>query len=229
MPYELSQLITQENDFLQYIDRDNDLFVIEMKRLEHLQAKGIYNEVLNPLNVTAAWAREFLCKPHNDLGRKGAVCPFTKPAIEKELFWLSLYTQPSPTQAGISEVMLRYRDLFFRLEPQIGREAQYKTILVVFPHIQPEDYQTLIDDVQEQLKPQFVSQGLMIGQFHANCQQGGLWNPEFKALQSPLPMLVIRNMVVSDYPFLEHHAEFVRAWTEQFPNTYEHYLKNTRG
>ncbi len=228
MPYELELLQLEESSFLHYIDRKDDLYVIGMKNLFHLKAKGEYTQLLHPLHVTAQWSIDFLCKPHADLGRNGAVCPFTRPSIDKELFWLSLYTKPASHPAQISEAMIQYRDLFLQLSPQSGREAQYKTILVVFPHFKEKDCKEFIDDVQQQLKRDFVSKGLMIGQFHANCQESGLWNSSFRPLQSPLPMLVIRNMVVSDYPFLAHDEQMLQAWMRQFPDTYQNYLNKIK-
>lgn len=228
MRQELDLLKIQEHALLHYIDQENDLFVIGMKSLEYLKAKGEYSQVLHPLHVTAQWSLDFLCNTHADLGRKGAVCPFTKPSIDKELFWLSLYVKPSLHPADISEVMIKYRDLFFQLPPHKGREAQYKTILVVFPQVQEEDCKELIDNVQQQLKHEFVPKGLMIGQFHANCQESGLWNEKFKPLQSPLPMLVIRNMVLSDYPFLIHDEAMVKSWTLQFADQYKGFLEKRK-
>jgi hypothetical protein len=42
----------------------------------------------------------------------------------------------------------------------------------------------------------------MVGQFYAGCPESGLWNDSFRALESPIPLLAIRNMVPSDFPFL---------------------------
>ncbi len=225
MWHQLQLLQSQEASLLQYIDSQNELFIIGMKSLEYLKTKGAYRQVLQPLHSTAEWSLTFLCNPHQELGRNGAVCPFTRPSIDKELFWLSLYTKPASHPEQIGKLMLNYRDLFLQLDPQTGREAQYKTILVVFPHFSKEDCNELIDHVQRELKPEFVSKGLMIGQFHAACQESGLWNRNFRPLQSPLPMLVIRNMVISDYPFLLHDNSLVQSWKERFPGSYKNYLE----
>jgi hypothetical protein len=42
----------------------------------------------------------------------------------------------------------------------------------------------------------------MVGQFYEGCPESGLWNDAFHPLQSPVPLLAIRNMVPSDFPFL---------------------------
>ena len=59
----------------------------------------------------------------------------------------------------------------------------------------------------------------MIGQFYPGCAENGLWNPDFRPLDSPLPMLAIRHMVESDLPFLtretdppEERSSFLRSY-----------------
>jgi len=42
----------------------------------------------------------------------------------------------------------------------------------------------------------------MVGQFYEGCAESGLWNDSFQPLQSPIPLLAIRNMVPSDFLFL---------------------------
>jgi hypothetical protein len=224
MPYEYVHLKEQNNSLLQYIDEKQDTFIIGMKGLEYLQTNKMYADILKPLHITAQWAQDFLSNPHPELGRKGAVCPYTKPSMDKELFWLSLYSKRTSTPAEVRSLLIKYQEIFNSLAPVEGKETQFKTILVVFPHFTQQDCNELIDNVQYQLKREFVSQGLMIGQFHAHCPQGGLWNPDFRVLRSPLPMLVIRKMVVSDYPFLEHDEEMVKSWVSIFPETYQNYL-----
>jgi hypothetical protein len=228
MYYELDQLKKQESSLMKCIDTGSDTFIIGMKGLEYLHKQGSYQKVLYPLYVTAQWAQDFLCNPHPELGRRGAVCPYTRPSIDKELFWLSLYPGSTTAPSKIRELMLTYRDIFQQLPPTEGKETQFKTILVVFPHFSQQACNELIDNVQLQLKAGFISQGLMIGQFHAACPQGGLWNENFKPLRSPLPMLVIRHMVVSDFPFLEHDPGMVQSWMGLFPDTYESYLNKYR-
>jgi hypothetical protein len=77
-----------------------------------------------------------------------------------------------------------------------------KTILIIYPGIPDELAAFNLEPLQKQLKPQFVNRGIMVGQFYAGCPESGLWNDSFLALESPMPLLAIRNMVPSDFPFL---------------------------
>jgi Cys-tRNA(Pro)/Cys-tRNA(Cys) deacylase len=53
----------------------------------------------------------------------------------------------------------------------------------------------------------------MVGEFHAAPpDKRGLWNPEFRPLWSPVPMLVIRHMVPTDVLFLKDDARLFREY-----------------
>jgi len=57
----------------------------------------------------------------------------------------------------------------------------------------------------------------MIGEFHNGPpDKGGLWNPAFRPLRSPVPMLVVRHMVPTDYPFLRDDPDQSRAYLRLF-------------
>ena len=72
----------------------------------------------------------------------------------------------------------------------------------------------LIDGTKQALKPEFVRSGLMLGEFHADNRQPGLHNEEFHPLRSPVPMLVMRQMVPSDFAFLSRAEDSPAARME---------------
>ena len=96
----------------------------------------------------------------------------------------------------------------------IGHE-HLVTILVVLPRI---DRSTSVEleDLHRTLKDEFVAEGLMIGQFHPHCEARGLWSPEFRPLQSPVPLLAIREMVPSDLPFLVSSTGHADVYFERY-------------
>jgi hypothetical protein len=71
----------------------------------------------------------------------------------------------------------------------------------------PADVSALIDGTQKKLKPNFVEEGLMLGEFHLRNNATGLHNEHFFPLRTPYPCLAIRHMVPSDIVFL-NPAEF---------------------
>ena len=67
----------------------------------------------------------------------------------------------------------------------------------------------------------------MIGEFHsAPPAKAGLHNPDFRPLYSPIPLLAIRNMVATDYPFLKSDQDMFRAYLERFHSSIPNHLKS---
>jgi hypothetical protein len=155
----------------------------------------------HPLSVTIDWIRKFLARPHPNLGRSGPVCPFVPGAITQNTIWLTSVSHGCGDREAIKELVTRYRELFLELEPKSGDLSMMKAILIVFPNVSTENA-GIIDEIQFELKPKFVEDGLMIGEFHELNQGQGLRNPDFRPLRSPIPLLAIRFMVESDIPFL---------------------------
>jgi hypothetical protein len=100
-----------------------------------------------------------------------------------------------------------------------GKQAQFKAILILFPDIQAEDAPKIIDVVQQKLKPEFVAKGIMVFQFHPDCLETGMWNRDFHPLQAPIPLLAIRHMVLTDFPFLKSDERFISSYMKIFGNT----------
>lgn len=153
------------------------------------------------MRTIATWAVEFLCVPHQQLGRRGSVCPYTKPSMDKNGFLLASAGSEHDLRT-IEATVDDYRRWFIELLEQRERANRHLlTILVLLPGLDRVDSGPL-DALQDRLKDSFVREGLMVGQFHPNCEQSGLWNGDFRPLKAPTPLLAIRQMVASDLPFL---------------------------
>ncbi|OJF15884.1 DUF6875 domain-containing protein [Couchioplanes caeruleus] len=172
---------------------------------------------VDQLRAVVHWAREYLCRPHPELGRRGPVCPYAQASLERGSFYLAVRRGTSIDAAALERLLVEYRDWFRRLEPVTGPGAQFKTILLVFPDLPVEAAATVVDATQQRLKPRYVADGLMIGEFHGGPPpKAGLWNADFRPLRSPLPLLAIRHMVVTDFPFLAGDRDLVAAYLRLF-------------
>lgn len=170
-----------------------------------------------PLREIAQWAEDYLCQPHPELGREGPVCPYARSSIRKRLFFLTVRPGSDLEPPQVEEHIKSLRDLFLEIEPLDGNDAIFKTILCLFPDVPLEETERLIDAIQEKLRPQYVRHGLMVGEFHARPPaKAGLWNEDFRPLNSPVPMLVIRHMVPTDIAFLKNEQALVAAYLERF-------------
>jgi hypothetical protein len=163
----------------------------------------------------ARWSETFLVSDHPELGRTGPVCPFSKPSMKRGLFFLAYDEVSVDTGSTIGRILL-YRDLHAEIAAELNeKERQFLTIVILLPSFDEEN-PTELNDLQAHLKDEFVTQGLMVGQFHPRCQERGLWNQDFRPLQAPLPLLAIRYMVPSDLPFLVGKTRHVDAYLARF-------------
>lgn len=190
-----------------YINNKKEAYIVRFNDLDKL--KNGHQEQLDSLKLVQKWVYNHLCKPHPELGRKGNVCPFTLPSIKKDHFWLGCYTSKHATANDICELMEECMDIFLQTAPVNSPESIFKTFVIAFPNITTPETTLLIDYTHELLKPDFVRNGLMLGQFYPNCNIGGVHNSKFMSLNSPIPLFVIRNMVVNDFLFLHHEEKFL--------------------
>ena len=127
---------------------------------------------LRALLKTCCYLREFLAKSHPLVGRKGPVCPFVPGSLRMDAMYLSVIHSKSKgtttTFEEVEDVARSFVDRFHSLEPMTGKKAAYKAVVLIFPDIPPSAAPAIIDRVQLKLKPEFVSKGLMIGEFHEN-------------------------------------------------------------
>jgi prolyl-tRNA editing enzyme YbaK/EbsC (Cys-tRNA(Pro) deacylase) len=183
-----------------------------------LEAPAVDGDRHPALGVIADWARNYLCCPHAELGRNGPVCPFVPGALQKQLLFATVYEDPGIDVEDIKTILLNEMERFIKLDPVSGNEAQFKSLMVMFPQLSVDDLD-MIEVAQAELQKHFVPNGLMVGEFHAGPpQKGGLWNSEFRPLYSPVPMLVIRHMVPTDLLFLKDSAQLFREYVQIYGN-----------
>ncbi len=191
--------------------------LVKMSDLKGASRHPLLQSFERPIARVVSWAHSYLCKPHPELGRKGPVCPFVGRSMELDLFFLTVYPGADLDQTRCRELLLGYRDLFMDLEPRLGPNAQYKTILILFPEIPLDEAPEIIDETQAQLSFEFTPMGLMIGEFHPGPpNKPGLWNPDFRPLRCPVPMLVIRHMVDTDLLFLKRDKKLLSNYLDLF-------------
>lgn len=201
-------------------------FLIELSDLTADPAPEAIRDDLEPLRRIAAWAEEYLCQPHPELGRPGPVCPYAQASMRRCGFFMAVCHREGLDAAGLDRLLLDYRDWFLRIEPREGGGAAFKTILILFPDLDRADVPPLIERTQERLKAEYVAQGLMIGEFHDGPpDKAGLWNERFRPLASPVPMLVIRHMVATDFPFLRGDRSLVLSYLARFRQEIPPYLR----
>ncbi|GIG69244.1 DUF6875 domain-containing protein [Phytomonospora endophytica] len=171
-------------------------------------------DVLPALRAILRWSKGHLTAPHPALGRSGPVCPYTAPALRRDLLRFTVATMTATGQALhrlMSRMRLAYAEHASGLK---DAERELLAYLIVLPRVDPLDAAGL-NRVQEGLKDEFVADGLMVGQFHPRCDEPGLWNHAYRPLRSPVPLLAIRQMRDVDLPFLTESGH-LRSYFERF-------------
>ena len=93
----------------------------------------------------------------------------------------------------------------------------YRAVLIAFPNCADEEGVKTLSRVQKSLRLTSFVSGRMIGVFHANAREPGLWNKDFRALRAPLPLVAIRPLVAADFAFVLRHPLLAPAYFCNFP------------
>ncbi|MFE3187381.1 DUF6875 domain-containing protein [Nocardia sp. NPDC059240] len=160
--------------------------------------------------ILTRWVHEHLMRPHPALGRPGPVCPFVRQSVVRGLFWAGLAEGGDGlTSSRMHRIVEDAFELYQALRQENPAEARGLTLVTVFPGLTRFD---LVDAVHAERKTDVVGQGMMLGQFYPGCSVPGLWDRDFHPLDAPLPMLVLRSMMSTDFPFLAARSDWLYAY-----------------
>ena len=152
-------------------ESNTDILLFNLIDILHNNIPLAYAHYTNPLTKVSYWVNNFLSKSNPGLGRTGAVCPYVQYSNEHKFFKVGIFEHLEPKQQMVIDVIRNLKNIFIEMEPVSEKEKKFKAITILFPNLKNEEISSIIDDIQLLLKPEFVQQGLMIGQFYENCQQ----------------------------------------------------------
>ncbi len=161
------------------------------------------------------WVESYLMRGHPDLGRTGAVCPFTKQAAKLDTVRVAV---SHATAADEDEAFALIRTCFGELEQIACKPGMehFRTIIVGFPDCAGPVGVAMLQRVQARHKFFSLSRFRMIGMMHADSDAPGLWNPDFRPLRSTMPVLAIRHLVEQDAPFAAWHPLLIAPYLVKF-------------
>ena len=105
---------------------DPNLYIIEPADLDLHGELEIIKNNKESLKTIIKWAQDFLSNPHSELGREGAVCPFTETSINKNLFWLSVFSDDAADKEKICNMLVKYCDWFLELIHRMAHRLNTK-------------------------------------------------------------------------------------------------------
>ena len=172
---------------------------------------------LAALRAVGDWIKGFVARPHKDLGRDGPVCPFVPGARERKTLWLASEQAGGRSVADLVRALNGYKAELLNARPLDGDGATYKSIVVVFTDLAADRAGGLFDELLKQLAvPSYVDDGVVIGAFHGRNEGTAVYNRGFRPFQSPVPFLLMRNAVVSDWKFFLEDEEWLDRWAHRF-------------
>jgi hypothetical protein len=167
-------------------------------------------------STLTGWVDGYLMSAHPDLGRTGAVCPFTRQAGKIDTVRLAVsHAGPEDEE----EAFLLIRKAFADLEaiPCKPSMKHFRTVIVGFPGCNDPQGVAMLARVQARHKFYSLSRFRMIGFMHPQADAPGLWNPDFRPLRAPVPVLAIRHLVEQDAPFAARHPLLMLPYLLRFP------------
>lgn len=172
---------------------------------------------LDALRAVADWLKTFVARPHKDLGRAGAVCPFVPGALERKTLWLAPEHIADQDVQGVVELMSSYKSLFLDAQPTDGDDVSYKVVVVVFTDLSADRAQGVFGDVLQQLAvPAYAEDGLLFGPFYKGNEGTAIYNSGFRPFQSPVPFLFVRHGVISDWKFFLDNEDWLNLWANRY-------------
>ena len=173
----------------------------------------------NALHAVADWIKMFVARPHKDLGRAGPVCPFVPRARERKTLWLAPERIAGRSVEDVVELINVYKKVFLDLDVHRveGPVANYKSMVVVFTDLSTDRAKDLFDDVLQHLGvPSYVEDGLVLGGFYETNTGSALYNPGFRPFTAPVPFLLMRHAVISDWKFFLDKEDWLDLWARRF-------------
>src|SRR4051812_44147431 len=172
---------------------------------------------LDALRAVAHWIKAFVAKPHPDLGRPGPVCPFVPGALVRNTVWLAIEPTAGRNMADVVELIKGYQRLLEAAQPTDGDDATYKSYVIVFADLPRDRASEFFGKVLEELAvASYVNDGLVMGGFHEENEGAAIYNGSFRPFTSPVPFLLVRQSVVSDWKFFLEDEEWLDRWAHRY-------------
>ena len=121
------------------------------------------------LRTIVDWCEKFLGRPSHLVGRTGNVCPFVPEAMMRGALKFAVVPLKGRGPSAIAEierVVPLFRQRFLAEEKAQKKINIFGSWVMLFPDVATDDAVDVIDAPQRRMKPDFVKEGLMLGEFH---------------------------------------------------------------
>ncbi|WP_433286318.1 DUF6875 domain-containing protein [Pseudonocardia sp. CA-142604] len=173
-------------------------------------------------SLVDTWLREYVSVGDRRIGRSGPVCPFVPRALNEHALETHIRydIDGSDEPELISTLQTEIREFGTAGHPPRSSGVLLDSRLIVMPRMGPEGWERL-DAVYERLKDFAVQSGVMVGQFHPNCDERAFRNSGFRVSIAPVALLAIRHMAPHDILFLHDSERWFREYHRRFHSYFE--------
>ena len=165
------------------------------------------------------WVTDTIGRPDPKLGRSGAVCPCTPPALKKGAVTVSVY--PESTEISVDllrRVTLREGLAHRRRINRSVTQWELQTHLVVFPSGRAQDA-SLLERAWEGCLEALNEREIMVAVAYPGCPRPALSSPHVLPFDTPVTLFVLRPMTLRDVVFLSNRGG-MRAYQGLFGSRY---------
>ncbi|MFI0999386.1 DUF6875 domain-containing protein [Streptomyces galbus] len=167
------------------------------------------------LEAVEEWLTEYISASHPEIGRTGPICPFVAPSRKNRTMEIRMRLVGHAPTLELLEEIAHSSLREYELTTWQGRNPMLRAMVVALPDLRSEDT-GLLDQVHARVKDAFVARGLMVGQFHENCEVTAARNPRFAVSKAPLPLFAIRAIALHDVFFLSERPHWFQHYRERF-------------
>jgi heptaprenyl diphosphate synthase len=169
------------------------------------------------LAVVVEWLREYVSKPAKEVGRTGPVCPFVPPALDDNAVRFDFFydldcREPERLRSVVVDLLHEFEAT---AAPPNRAGTSLASMVIVLPDTDAQGW-AAIDALYPELKDVAIELGLMIGQFHPNCDERAVRNPAFPVSRSPVALLAVRRIAPHDVLFLHDDPRWFTAYEKRF-------------
>lgn len=169
--------------------------------------------------VITQWMSSYLTRPHAQINRAGAVCPFVEPALAMDAVRIRAISSVGPRPERYVAEATRRALRTFPPSDLLDHKKALRALVLVFPDLMDRGH--VIDRVHAEVKDGAVRRGLMVGQLHPECDEPSARNPTFPVNRSPVPLLAVRHMAVHDILFLKDRRPWFVEYDRRFGHLFE--------
>lgn len=171
------------------------------------------------LETVHAWIRDYLGRPHPDLGRKGPVCPYAGPSLQDDGLWVTFDDEADGASAWrLRRALLRYADAY-TARARATPHPELTALLVVLSRVPRERYARL-DELHSEMKTMLMTNDVMVSALHPDSTRSAVWNPQFHVLRAPFPAFAFRTMDVRDIVFVATNPKAFAHYARRFGHLY---------